>query len=327
MKKTFLLLIVLTLINNNTFACLQRLHQHLSDGHVYGLKASGETPSGHHLIRDSNEGFDERIQSFDSLYRSTKKINYLQDKALLQIISKQYYNAISTYLEIEKINPNLYETAANIGTTYELVGDNIKALQWINKAIAIDSSSHDYSEWIHANILEAKIKGFSTFTSLALIETHFGYESIPISKLSEEKLMKLYNEIKFQLNERMTFIKPKDAIIAQLLFDMGNIAYLLKKEKAVNRLFDMAYEYGYPVKKQLIIPLDISFISNNKEAIMKFRQELKNEKSILFKKVNYAVLSIPNRNNWVVKFFCGLMFVSATIVAGAVVLYKMNKRC
>ena len=86
-------------------------------------------------------------------------LDYLSDKGFVLIISGRYSEAIDLYLQIEKLEPNRYSTASNIGTAYEMIGENEKALHWIKRAVAIDPASHDNSEWIHVNILEAKIHG------------------------------------------------------------------------------------------------------------------------------------------------------------------------
>jgi tetratricopeptide (TPR) repeat protein len=58
------------------------------------------------------------------------------EKAIM-ILLKKYDEAIKLYLEIEKIQPNGYSTASNIGTAYELIGQNKNALRWINKSVEL----------------------------------------------------------------------------------------------------------------------------------------------------------------------------------------------
>jgi tetratricopeptide (TPR) repeat protein len=325
--KTFLMLGFFFVLNFKSVACFQGMEKMLNDGTVYAVHDSkSDIPHGYEFLNENSYKtlkYKTKIKELDSLYLSTSNIEFLQDKALVQVISLDYKNAISTYLEIEKIKPGLYETAANIGTTYELVGDNKKALQWIKKAIAIDSSSHEYSEWIHVNILEAKINGLKTFTSLDLIDTDFGKDSIPVTTLSKVKLQKLYNEIKYQLNERMTFIKPKDAIIAQLLFDLGNIAYLLNNAHAVNILFDRAYDYGYPIKKQLTVTSKADQTSTQTNGLI-VKKGGSLEKQGAIKNTQALIATNPSENYWATSIFWGLMFVSLAIIV--VVLYKKNKK-
>ena len=45
--------------------------------------------------------------------------------------------------------PNEYVVIANLGTTYELMGNNEKALEYIKKGMKLNPRSHNGSEWIH----------------------------------------------------------------------------------------------------------------------------------------------------------------------------------
>jgi tetratricopeptide (TPR) repeat protein len=164
------------------------------------------------------------------------------------ILTNQYKEAIELYIKIEAISPERYSTASNIGTAYELIGENEKALKWINKSVEIDPTSHHNSEWIHAKILEAKIKGESFITTSFLLNTDFGSENLPSSSLSNEELQKLSLALYYQLNERVSFVKPKEKIVAQLLFDLGNIAFKIGNYSGALRDYAEAKKYGFEGK-------------------------------------------------------------------------------
>lgn len=53
--------------------------------------------------------------------------------------------------------PQEYNIVANLGTAYELAGQDSKALYLLHKGVFINPNSHRGSEWIHLKILEAKI--------------------------------------------------------------------------------------------------------------------------------------------------------------------------
>jgi tetratricopeptide (TPR) repeat protein len=204
----------------------------------------GNVPYGHMFFDDEVE-LKIELRKLDSLYQATKDLDYLSDKGIVLILLGQYEKAIELYLDIEKIKPKRYSTASNIGTAYELIGQNENALKWINRSIEIDSASHNNSEWIHARILEAKIKGEQLYTTTHLLKTNFGTGESPISKLTKDELSKLHSALYFQLNERISFIKPKDKIVAQLLFDLGNIAYLVGQYSDALEDYRLAKEYGF----------------------------------------------------------------------------------
>ena len=66
--------------------------------------------------------------------------------------------AIEALKELEAEQPGDYVTAANLGTAYELAGKNEDALHWIKEAIRRNKDSHWKTEWLHVDILEAKLK-------------------------------------------------------------------------------------------------------------------------------------------------------------------------
>lgn len=224
-------------------ACLNGESRELKDGTFLFEDPQGLVPYGHHF--NSTEEFELGVIQLDSLYNETKDLDYLSDKGLLLILLGQYHEAIKLYLTIEQLQPNRYSTASNIGTAYELIGENEKALQWIKKSIDIDPSSHYGSEWIHAKILEAKIKGKKFYNSNFILGTDFGTDKSPKSTLEITKLKKLSSELYYQLNERVSFVKPKDEIVAMLLFELGNVAFLTDNFSDAIEDYNEAKRYGF----------------------------------------------------------------------------------
>lgn len=214
----------------------------LKDGTVLFEDSEGWVPVGHSFYK---RNFIKGIKQLDSLYKASKNLDYLSDKGLLLILLERYEIAIKLYLEIEKIKPNRYSTASNIGTAYELFGQNESALKWIKKAVEIDPKSHNNSEWIHVKILEAKIKGEQFYTTSFLLNTEFGSDVTPSSQMTKQELKALYIALYYQLNERISFVKPKEKIVAQLLFDLGNIAFLLGDYSDATYDYKRAKHYGY----------------------------------------------------------------------------------
>ncbi len=215
----------------------------LKDGTFLFEDREGNVPYGH--MFNSDENFNDGIKQLDSLYKKTKKLDYLSDKGLLLILLKRYNEAVNLYLEIEKLQPNRYSTASNIGTAYELLGQDQKALQWIKKSVAIDAKSHKNSEWIHIKILEAKIKGQEFITTNFLLNTDFGLDLTPKTTLNQDELKKLSDALYYQLNERVSFVEPKEKIVAQLLFDLGNVAFLLGNYNDASSDYEEAKRYGF----------------------------------------------------------------------------------
>lgn len=225
MKKSFLVLIFIALFSIQAFGCLNGETLELADGMLLYEDYDGFVPYGHRF--GNTEDLYESLRSIDKGYKETRNINYLSDKGLILIILGKYREAIDLYKKIEKLEPGRYSTASNLGTAYELSGDNTKALHWIRRAVQINHDSHYGSEWIHINILKAKLKGNQYITSTFLIGQDFGNHKIPFSKLSGKELFLLKKQLYYQLNERISFVEPKDKIVAVLLFDLANISYLM----------------------------------------------------------------------------------------------------
>ncbi|KAF2507805.1 tetratricopeptide repeat protein [Flavobacterium zhairuonense] len=214
----------------------------LKNGAYAYIDYRGLVPHGHNFF---TRDYPRIIKELDSAYNKTRDIDYLSDKGYLLIVQKKYVEALNLYLNIEKTNPNRYSTASNLGTLYELMGDNKKAYTWIKKSIEINPKSHNGSEWLHLKILEAKIKNLKDVSGEFLINTSFGNIAVPQTKLSNEEVDKLAKEVYFQVNERMSFIEPKDKIISILLFELGNLVALKGEYKNAVLVFKLARVYGY----------------------------------------------------------------------------------
>lgn len=235
-----LLVIIFVLFSINLFACLNGETKVLSNGTTVYEDFEGIIPRGHEFFVSE---FPKLIKELDSLYKKTKKIEYLSDKGYILILQGRYQEAIKLYLDIEKMYPNRYSTASNLGTAYELSGDNVNALKWIKKGVAINFESHEGSEWLHIKILEAKIDQ-SKINAEFFIGTNFGKFDMPVSDLSRTQTEKLIVSLYYQLNERVSFIKSEDAIVALLLFELGNLAMLQSNYFDANEIFKIAKDYG-----------------------------------------------------------------------------------
>ena len=291
-----------------SFGCLNGQTLELKNGiFLYHDSEYKNIPKGHDFYKHD---FDAIIKDLRKRYSETKEIDYLSDIGVVLIIQKKYDEAIKIYNDIEKIKPNRYSTASNLGTLYELIGDNVNALKWIEKSVKINPISHDSSEWIHVNILKAKVNNL-IFSSHNIINNDFSFESLPKSDLKQEGLESLRNQIYFQLNERISFIKEKDKSIAVLLFDLANIDFLLgKKDSQYKELYKMAIDYGF----------DKKFIEDRLKAIEK--HELSNKANNL-KKENKKVISKKlrekkNNTNY-------LLFLSL-LTALSIILYFLFKK-
>ncbi|MTH15145.1 tetratricopeptide repeat protein [Flavobacterium sp. LC2016-01] len=266
----FKVFVVLVLMSFKTFACLNWDIKKLKNKvEVYRDHKEYFVPRGHQFkIKD----FSSLILDLEEGYEKTKDIDYLSDKGYVLIIQGKYKEALALYLNIEKIKPNRYSTASNLGTLYELMGENEKAYDWIKKSIRINPESHEGSEWLHLKILEAKIQKLENPTGEFFIGTNFGSGITLKTKLSDEELIKLQDALFFQLNERISFIKPKDQIISVLLFELGNIAFMDENFSSdTSEIYELSKKYGFRsdvLNERLIVcykKMNDFFLKNGKD--------------------------------------------------------------
>lgn len=239
MKKTSAFLLAFILAGVQAMACLN------DEAPISVLKPAprvGNVPYGRTM--PDKEQLWAVWHGIDKLYEQTHEVDYLADKGLVMILLGEYDTALELYQRVERERPGLYTTASNIGTTYELAGSNRLALEWLRKAVRIAPASHDSSEWLHLRILEAKIAGPQAVSSAFLIGTDFGAGVTPVSELGTEARRKLSDALYYQLRERLTFIHERDPIIALLLFDLGNLAFLQGAYRDAVADYKLAQQYG-----------------------------------------------------------------------------------
>jgi tetratricopeptide (TPR) repeat protein len=136
--------------------------------------------------------------------------------------------------QIETEKPGLYATASNLGTAYELTGNNQKALEWIRKGIERNADSHGGTEWLHVRILEAKL---AIKNDARWIENNsvLGSQSEKVALLGNRGESLTSDQVKealiYQLHERLQFVRPPDAIVTDLAIQL---AQLLAEEPTGN---------------------------------------------------------------------------------------------
>lgn len=238
--------LILILLGGHIGLCCINEYRTLLNGKVEFTDADNAAPFGR-FNQDNKAYLLEQLHKADSIYKVTGKIEDYSDYGALLVYNGQYLQAKAIFIEIESKTPGLYATASNLGTTYELLGQNDSALFWITKAIKINPNSHDGSEWIHLKVLEGKLKSNGNdnyFLTHNLLSLDFGDSEKPVNKNNID-LLKLRNQLYHQLNERMSFVKPQDQIVGQLLFDLGNVNAMTMDVKSGLQVYEVAKKYGF----------------------------------------------------------------------------------
>lgn len=230
-------------------------------GNEYGHKLDGtKIHSRFFYLRPYHLKFDtvklkQQITDYDSKYSRTDSATYplkslgkdkaLSNKALALMKLGKVSQAKNILVDLVLRNPKEYSMVANLGTAYELSGELDSALKYISKGLTINSKSHYGSEWIHVELLKAKIK-----------RKRSRYHIIKNSILSDEILeskrdtsrrrwrrSRVLGHIYRQVRTRAPFTPAPNEVIWNLLITAGEFAQ--KHDTYENALLAFAYSRKY----------------------------------------------------------------------------------
>jgi len=193
--------------------------------------------------------------------------------------------AVSLLLKIERANPGQYSTAVNLGTAYELAGENDNALKWISEGIVRNKDSHYGTEWLHQRILETKIRLAADPQYLAShriipLPNEFTAETNVKVDGSEYSVAEIARTIYYQLSERMIFVKPKDPIVADLLFTLAQIEAHTTSVESAFQILEKSRSYGFA---------DPSLLQ---QTSIKYQSSIARGQSILFRRKLYKYTAL-----------------------------------
>jgi tetratricopeptide (TPR) repeat protein len=203
------------------------------------------------------------------LKKGLNKLDYkeLSDYAAIELRVGDRKKAVEILEKLYAQHPDEYNIVANLGTGYELTGNDAKALELLRKAVVINPQSHYSSEWIHVNILEQKVgaKQYDKIINLGVKD--FSDWIIDKNYTFPQKASSLQLQIAYQLHERIGFIAPPDDIVGQLVLDFADIV-------AKNESYDAAipfYEYAghYSASLQKVVEDRKAVLKSEKKEIVK----------------------------------------------------------
>lgn len=190
----------------------------------------------------------------------------------------RYAEALEILVRLQKANPDHYTIAANLGTTYELLGKNELALQFIKKGLQLNPDSHDGSEWVHVKILEAKLK-MATQPDWIYKNRVLGTGVTFDSKESEALNNKAWN-VEYQLQERIPFTPFPDALLANIFDELGDLYATQQSVELAYVAYDFALRndsadhFGVKAKMEALKPI----LKKNKIPIPSWKQHYYNRK-------------------------------------------------
>jgi tetratricopeptide (TPR) repeat protein len=200
-----------------------------------------------------NRNLAEDGEKMEAGLRNSTNFNDRSDYSIALMYLGRDKEAVELLEKLEKENPGQYFIAANLGTAYELTGNNEEAARWIAEGIRRNLESHEGTEWLHVRILEAKIAQqkdpdyFKKHSVLDITPAAMTEDTL----LGKEKLHpdNMIEAIQHQLSERMQFVKPPNPAVASLLFDYAAIEAGTRTLESAERILNMAVRYGYPEDK------------------------------------------------------------------------------
>jgi hypothetical protein len=198
------------------------------------------------------------VKEIETRQKAAPTVENTNDLAFARILAGKYDEAIELLREAETKAPGKSaKVAANLGTALELKGGaDEDALYWIREGIKRDANEHEGSEWLHVRILEAKIalaKDPQWLEKNRVLGLDFGGDEVPVAPAilpvdAEGKLKgvdDLLDDIRYQLDERMKFVKPPDPIAGDLAASAGDLVYAGSDGSPV-RHYELAVRYGAP---------------------------------------------------------------------------------
>jgi len=218
--------------------------EYTNDASTFEVKWMKKTISSHNtqtklknILEDSNteERSKNKQEEFD---------------AIVLLLKGNYEQSIEKLLTLDKQLNNKYSIASNLGTAYELSGNNIKALKWITEGIKRDANSHYGTEWLHQLILKTKIKlqenpNWLKTNRIIPLPSKFDRKSNIIIENKSYDINEIQKALNYQLRERVIFVKPKDIIVADLFYTLARIsAHTSSVEKGLGYL-KLSELYGF----------------------------------------------------------------------------------
>lgn len=170
--------------------------------------------------------------------------------ALEHVIHGRYPQALEIFQELETAHPGQYNTAANMGTTYELLGDLEQASKWIAEGMRRNPHSHGETEWLHLAILDARMKlakdpGYLTREHIIPVPDNASFRSQITVQGTNYMALQVLRALEYQLVERAFFVKTQDPVVADLLFSFGQLEARARTLESAVKLLGLAREYGY----------------------------------------------------------------------------------
>lgn len=245
----FLFLLGFIFVSTKGFSCMNEYHEDYTklDGSYKHITQESEGSDRYHFYHESDKfALNERKR----ILKEKKGFEDKSDYAVVLIRLGEYKEALNVLESLINDHPNEYNIVVNLGTAYELNNNLELALKYISKAIKLNPLSHNESEWIHEEILKAKIAvktdpNYLWQNSILNLQMPGDIEAY-YNSLNEEKRLQLFdvkNQLLWQLKERISLVAPPDPFVADLLFDFANLVAITESIEIAIPIYNQSLSY------------------------------------------------------------------------------------
>ena len=218
-----LLLFVLLIFQLPALACLN----------IYGLDSNGKVHyHEHHFLNSLEFNKEAIVKNIKSLQKDFSKGQYyfrqVSDYGAYLLMAGRFKDGLDIFRQLILKHPGQYAIKANLAVAYELNGNLDSALYWERQAVTVNPYAHNHSEWIHLQLLEAKLNYAKDPAWLENNKvTHIADSLAKYDDGNEHphKVDWIFKHFIHQLNERLPFTLGEDPEFAKLLFELGD-AYM-----------------------------------------------------------------------------------------------------
>ncbi len=279
MRKLIATTILIFAFSFSGSACLNRYFTVDKEGHAHD---NGHIGLIYFYTNFNKEQLDWELYELEPKIRKEHSYMLLSDYAVILLKLGKTNEALQIFKGLYAHYPEEYQIASNLGTAYELHGDNDSALKYIRRGIELNPYDHEGSEWIHVKILETKIK---------LKEDPAWLKHNSVLQLTEEQKNdpQVCNQLNIQMQERFPFTSPvADPIMASLFTDLGDLYYNTKSVAIAIICYRAAREYYKASSTELDRKISEAEILNKELATTKpGEDQTKGRKAIILTQVDY----------------------------------------
>lgn len=260
MSRIKLLLITTLLLPGALLACLNHYHHtelpleggKLDLNALLNGKNKTALPYWKHGFEDDELMANPLRRVRDSLAaQGLGKLDYkgLSDYAAIELRIGDKKRAVEILGKLYAQYPDEYNIVANLGTAYEVTGNNEQALALLRKAVAINPRSHYGSEWIHVKILEQKTGAKQYDQIINLGSKDFSKWITDKEYVFPQPADSLKIQLAYQLHERIAFVAPPDDVVGQLVLDFADIIAKTESKDSAVPFYELATHYNSSLQK------------------------------------------------------------------------------